>query len=268
MLVEQKPNPAKNGILKGMVSKWGLIRDYLPSKIPPKLTDTLFPGAVKEELQLAPVEERVEKWLRRLNEDYRVTGMYFDRDGQLEKQQHVERIRDAYIGVAREHFNQETLTELRTEGIEYQRFDIKVLEERRNISHEEIRIMQLQDELFAREQIPMTEILALDDKRKELWQKDDVLGPKTYTMEQKTDTLFAPKEELVGRLNDHEKEALAHVLNLSGLDYSITGKGVLSDQEPLSLKTGFIKSIGKMKIIGELIPTTTMKIISNGNRTL
>ncbi len=94
--IEQKPDTAKNGILREMVFKWGPVRDYLPSKTRPRIADTLFPAAVKEAPQLPPVEERVEKWMGRLNEDYWHTGGYYERDGMVENMESIGRIRDAY----------------------------------------------------------------------------------------------------------------------------------------------------------------------------
>jgi len=40
--IEQKPDIAKNGILKGMVSKWGPVRDYLLFKIRLRIVDPTF----------------------------------------------------------------------------------------------------------------------------------------------------------------------------------------------------------------------------------
>jgi len=234
--IEQKPDTAKNGILREMVFKWGPVRDYLPSKTRPRIADTLFPAAVKEAPQLPPVEERVEKWMGRLNEDYWHTGGYYERDGMVENMESIGRIRDAYVGVAREHFSQEALTDLQTYGIEYRSFDKTVLEQWRRNHHESIRLIDQNDELFNHEPLPMPEILALDDRQNELRKKEAALEQKLYREESKTDALFTPKEALLDRLNNQEKEVLAHVLNLSGLDYTITGKGVLADQEIIELQ--------------------------------
>ena len=71
----------------------------------------------------------------------------------------------------------------------------------------------------------------------ESWKVEENL----ITYEYRTDPLNKPKEELVGKLNDQEKEVLAYLLDWSGLDHTITGKNVLSPQQTTELHKQFDK---------------------------
>src|SRR5947207_6543416 len=81
--------------------------------------------------------KEVEFWRSNLDERYEHMGRIGSEHNSgllnLKRQESLGRIRDAFIGVAKEHFSPEALTEMQTNGIAYERHDRKVLAEMRTV---------------------------------------------------------------------------------------------------------------------------------------